>query len=549
MSFKNLKIGLIFTLALGLAGVGPVLAEETGRAAIEGEMTFVQGADGYRTATRLGGSRAFFGPVRDVKALTKMAANKTVQKNISTVMDQQGLTSLTARVLEVLAAGNVQETTFPIGGTMEWMSLKTKGKPDALQKVRWGGKQAFEGFAFSIEDGAKIYNFIVPEACGNLALVNVTDKPLPECVRIAVDRDCNTKTLAIRATGASIDNKKITKVEVSRNGAKLGDLMGAQGFKWSGPVAGGRYGFKATDEFGRDVPICDGRREVSVEECPVPKPVVEEKPPAPASCGVVATAMIWKGGWRVTIDGSGSATGASPAKAMTFEIVGPTGAPVPMMFDNKTENSITVGPPFSAQVLVRKPLPGTYTLRAKTVADNAKAAGNACETTFVVGRQESTRNFFMGGYFGKERRQRDTDISVGFPPQTIEVTEGYCAPLLGLKAGMGFRVSPKFEIAPAAGFALNFDEGDQSSLFVESEFNYLFSNGGYAGLGIGWWDFNHGDTDTGSILYHFGVPVWASTTGNRVYLAGELRTFFEGFDEVGSNYQFWAGLRFKFGAQ
>jgi len=45
--------------------------------------------------------------------------------------------------------------------------------------------------------------------------------------------------------------------------------------------------------------------------------------------------MIWKGGWKVSIDGAGSATGASPAKSMTFEIIGPAGTAVPMMYDNK----------------------------------------------------------------------------------------------------------------------------------------------------------------------------------------------------------------------
>jgi hypothetical protein len=544
MSLKTLKIGLIFTLALGVAGVAPALAEEAGRAAIEGEMTFVQGADGYRTATRLGGSRAFYGPVRNINALKRMAASKAVQKNIAAVMDQQGLTAHTAKVLDILAKGEVQESTFPVGGTMEWMALKTRGKPDTLQKIRWGGKAPFEGFTFSIEDGYKIYNFIVPEACGNLALVSVTEKALPECVRIAVDRDCNAKTLTIRATGVSIDSKKITKVEVSRNGAKLGDLMAAQGFRWSGPVAAGRYGFRATDEYGRDVPICDGRREVSVEECPAPKPVVEA-PPAPASCGVVATAMIWKGGWRVSIDGAGSATGASPAKSMTFEIIGPTGVPVPMTYDNKVENSVTVGPPFAAQVLVRRPAPGTYTLRAKTTPENAKAAESTCDTTFVVGRQEATSNFFLGGYFGKERRQREDTTGIG---DEVEFG-GFCAPLLGIKGGMGFRVAPNFEVAPAVGFAINFDEGDQSSLFVESEFNYLFENGGYLGAGLGWWDFNHGDSDTGSLLIHFGVPVWASTTGNRAFLAAEMRGFMDGFSDIDSNYMFWAGLRFKFARQ
>jgi len=281
MSLKILKIGLVFTLALGLAGVAPALAEEAGRAAIEGEMTFVQGADGYRTATRLGGSRAFYGPVRDINALKRMAANKTVQKNIAAVMDQQGLTAHTQKVLDILAKGEVQESSFP--SAERWSGWRSRRRASRTRCRRFAGRQgALRGLHVLHRGRPKIYNFVVPEACGNLALVSVTDKALPECVRIAVDRDCNAKTLAIRATGASIDGKKITKSRSRATARKLGDLMARRAS--SGAGRGRRPLRLQGDRRVRSRrAICDGRREVSVEECPAPKAVVEPRRPRRAA--------------------------------------------------------------------------------------------------------------------------------------------------------------------------------------------------------------------------------------------------------------------------
>jgi hypothetical protein len=153
---------------------------------------------------------------------------------------------------------------------------------------------------------------------------------------------------------------------------------------------------------------------------------------------------------------------------------------------------------------------------------------------------EEKVSFFVGGYVGKERRQREVELDNG-----VIVTPGFCAPLIGFKGGIGYKVSPKFQIAGAGGVAINTDEGDQSSIFVESEFNYLFDQGAYIGTGLGYWDFNHGDSDTGSWLLHFGIPVYTTANGNKLFFAAEWRFLFDGIDEADSNYMFWGGLRYE----
>ena len=89
----------------------------------------------------------------------------------------------------------------------------------------WAGKAPFEGFAFSIEDGVKRYNFVVPKACGNLALMSVSEVPLPECVNVAVKRSCETKQATFSASGTAISTRQATKVSVLRDGSKVGEML------------------------------------------------------------------------------------------------------------------------------------------------------------------------------------------------------------------------------------------------------------------------------------------------------------------------------------
>jgi hypothetical protein len=119
--------------------------------------------------------------------------------------------------------------------------------------------------------------------------------------------------------------------------------------------------------------------------------------------------------------------------------------------------------------------------------------------------------------------------------------------MLGLKGGIEIPLAPKWVLAPAAGVAINFDESDRTAVFAEAEFNYKMANDGFIGAGLGVWDLFDGDDITPHLLLHFGVPVakYADDKAKLLFV-GEGRLFFDNFDDIDNNYQFWGGLRYVF---
>ena len=231
---------------------------------------------------------------------------------------------------------------------------------------------------------------------------------------------------------------------------------------------------------------------------------------------MTATAVKAKGGWSVSIDGGQSQSGGSPAVTLVVQILGPTGAPVTMENQGKAVTELSLTPPFQATVLLRKPLPGTYTVKAASTATNAKADKTACEATFTIVAQD-TVNFFVEGDFGKERRVRDV-VSTTVPPVT------------------------------SIGVALNTREASQSSLFAEVEINRWFGRKGFIGTGIGVWDFTHGDTVAPVWLLQGGHRVWTASgpKANELHFVVTGRLFLNRMDDIANNYQFWGGFRFIF---
>jgi len=91
MSFKSPRMGLILAAALTVAVSGVALAGEKASVANDNEFVSAQAsADGYRTASRLGGSRSLYAACRPAydpnclakpAAVKKMAASKAFQKS------------------------------------------------------------------------------------------------------------------------------------------------------------------------------------------------------------------------------------------------------------------------------------------------------------------------------------------------------------------------------------------------------------------------------------------------------------------------------------
>jgi hypothetical protein len=502
--------------------------------------------------TRLGSpSTRFTAPIRDTAALQKTFATRRNQTAISQVLDKAGLTSLTPRVLAALTEGKVTETSVAPGTTIQWMALRRGGRPDVVTNAVWAGRQAFDGYAFTIEDGVKIYNFVVPKACGNLALVSVSEKPLPECVQISTNRECERKQVTFTASGTAITDKQATKVTVLRNGTPVGDMLPEGGFRITLPVQPGRYTFTVTDPYGRQYGTCE--RDVNVEECretPAPQPT---PPPAPTSCGALLTAEKVRGGYNFRIDGSQSASGASPAARATLQLIGPDGQPASFTYNGATQTEVEFTPPFQGTFFVANAKPGTYTVRARATASDPKAEARTCESTIVVPEETDNIDWFVDGAFGKLRRQYDLQAAA---PSTATITPGFCDPMLGIKGGPVFWFAEqRASFAPAAGVAFMFgdlgdyDYGDNEynnvAVMLEAVVNYHFQpRGAYVGSGLGWWDVFDGDHNTGAWIVNFGVPVKTTDRGDSLFFIGEGRLFFDAPDGVDNNYQLWGGLRY-----
>jgi hypothetical protein len=169
---------------------------------------------------------------------------------------------------------------------------------------------------------------------------------------------------------------------------------------------------------------------------------------------------------------------------------------------------------------------GHYT--ARLTAEN----GAVCDAATDIVQTAPENGPFLSGYFGKERRVR-----ADFP-------NGRCAPMIGIDGGYAFYATENFEIDPTFGVGINTRDSSNTSLYAELELNVHFGQG-FVGTGIGWWDFNHGDTDRASLLGQFGIDLVKQNHDNIIWLT-QGRLFFSDFDDVKNNYMVWTGLRFQF---
>jgi hypothetical protein len=149
---------------------------------------------------------------------------------------------------------------------------------------------------------------------------------------------------------------------------------------------------------------------------------------------------------------------------------------------------------------------------------------------------------FVMGAVGKQRRTLDQEDAAG-----VTIRDSFCDALLGIKGGVEFPMGERWVFAPAVGVAFNLEEADRTSLFADAEFNYKLDNGGYIGTGVGLWDFTHSDNTTLNLLFNLGLPLTKYSDGaGKLLFTVEGRLFFDEFDNIDDNYQFWGGIRYVF---
>jgi len=180
-------------------------------------------AQQYENARRLGGATAFYKPpLTDAASLRRMAERAGIANDIRTVMRDAGIPEAADAFIAAIArgtstriAGNcssappgdgVFECQEPVGATYDWMAYRpvVRGKrvPARKERVRWAGRRPFAAFLVRVTAGDKLYTFVVPKPCANVALVSVGASPAAVAAAAQAARDLAAREQAARDQAA-----------------------------------------------------------------------------------------------------------------------------------------------------------------------------------------------------------------------------------------------------------------------------------------------------------------------------------------------------------
>jgi hypothetical protein len=145
----------------------------------------------------------------------------------------------------------------------------------------------------------------------------------------------------------------------------------------------------------------------------------------------------------------------------------------------------------------------------------------------------------VGGYFGKERLTHDE--ASDHEDVTPFAPFSRCSPEVGFALGFQPKIGDNAEFEAAVGIKIPFDDDAHTTAFLDGAVNRVLDRGFFGG-GISWWDIGKDSTGVG-LLLQGGFDL---SSDGKWQLVGQTRVpFFNQFDNIENNYQFWGGIRFK----
>ena len=122
-----------------------------------------------RELLTLGGPRAFTAPpLRTAADLRQLFRER--RADLLAVLEKAGWGGDPEELFGAVEEGRFREREFGVGGRLEWMAYRTPSRVDVMRDVRWAGEEPFAGFEIRLPWRGLEWVFLVPKACGNLAL-------------------------------------------------------------------------------------------------------------------------------------------------------------------------------------------------------------------------------------------------------------------------------------------------------------------------------------------------------------------------------------------
>ena len=474
-------------------------------------------------ATRLGNPATRFAkPLKKADDLRVLLRAEKMKADIAAVLADVGWAGDQADLDRAAAAGEI--TTIPVapGTRLPFMAARKNGKPYAMRDVLWAGTKPIDAFGFEFASKCVRYRLVTPKACSNFWVEEIgkdtsdpkcAPPPPPPVVSVSGAREtCVTQPVEFAVTVQNPPADNAVKLYV--NGKELvSDRLtnGSFRFTFTGARTPGNYEVKA-ESGGQSATTT-----VAVKAC------------EPA-CSITASPLPARAGKPFTVDLSGSRVAAGVTggvKSAKVEVLDAKGT----VIDTFELGSGTLS---RSDVVIKKG--GIHTLRAVVTDEANQLSTNACTAQVDV---KGGIPLFVGGYFGKERLTHD---EVADHEDVIPFAEfARCAPLAGLQVGFQPMISDNAQFEAALGVKFPFDDDSHTTLFADAAVNRVLDRGFFGG-GVSFWDIGKDSSGVG-LLLQGGFDL---DKDGKWQLVGQTRVpFFNQFDNIENNYQFWGGIRFK----
>jgi len=126
--------------------------------------------------------------------------------------------------MDALKAAKFTEKTLLPGATFPWMMFRARNKVTIWENVEWAGQKPLDVFAFDVVRDTKIYEFVIPRPCGNIALAGVREAKLPPPPPIC--------SLVVSPAKANINEPITVDMGGSKNAVSMDvEIFNAQGQK------------------------------------------------------------------------------------------------------------------------------------------------------------------------------------------------------------------------------------------------------------------------------------------------------------------------------
>lgn len=133
---------------------------------------------------KLGANPFYRPPLTSVADLKTLVQDRSV--DLKAGFAKAGYPDLYPAFIEQFPTARIDSVTVVPGDSFEWIVFKKRatGQVSVLRDATWKGAAAFEAYRFTIDNAGRRHEFVVPYACGNVALRTVAPIP-PAPVAVA----------------------------------------------------------------------------------------------------------------------------------------------------------------------------------------------------------------------------------------------------------------------------------------------------------------------------------------------------------------------------